>query len=117
MALNHRHFSCAALSDGELEDRHAAGAEQARVADFGDDRGHFSRAQFGDGARIQAVFVAEGQIVQQVIDGVNTFGGQHFGQAWANALDDTARSGRFQHRSDGSRSRMRVGCMCIPGPG
>ena len=62
--------SAAALANRELKNRHAACAKQSGVADFGNYRRHFSCAQFGDRARVQPVFIAKGQIVQQVVDGV-----------------------------------------------
>src|SRR5208282_2399378 len=61
----------AALADRDLEDGHAARAKQSRVADFGDHRRHLSGAQFGDRTRVQPVFVAKRQVVQQVVNGSN----------------------------------------------
>ena len=49
----------AALADGHLEERHAAGAKEAEGADLGDDAGHLARTQLANAARIQAIFVAE----------------------------------------------------------
>ena len=88
----------AALADGKLEDGHTARAKQSRVADLGDYRRHFSGAQFGDRTRVQTVFVAEGQVVQQVVDGSNILGAKHLGQARTDAFHILHWSGRFQHR-------------------
>src|ERR1019366_5011392 len=56
------------LSDGHLEDGHAARAEQAEGAYLGDNAGHLAGAQLANAPRIEPVFVAEGQIVKQVLD-------------------------------------------------
>ena len=47
--------------------------------------------QLGNSAWIHPVFVAEGQVVQQVVDGVDALGPQHVRQAGTNALHDTER--------------------------
>ena len=39
------------------------------------------RAQFGNAPRVQPVFVAKGQVMQQIVDGMDALGGQHLGQA------------------------------------
>ena len=86
-----------ALAGSHLENGHAASAKQARGSDFGDDGRHFSRPQFGNPPRIYPVFVAERQVVQQVVDGVDALGRQHFGQARADAFDVLHGSGGLQH--------------------
>ncbi len=85
------------LSGCHLENGHAAGTEQSGIADLGDDGRHLSRTQFGDGARVQAVFVAEWQIMQQVVDGVDALARQHLGQAGADAFHILHGSGRIEH--------------------
>ena len=81
----------APLADGHLEDRHAARAEQAEGADFGDDAGHLAHAQLADAARVQAVFVAEGQVVEQVFDGGDALLQQDLRRTSARCLLRTAR--------------------------
>src|SRR6266581_4207748 len=76
-----------ALSSDHLENGHTAGTEQARGSDFGDHAGHFARVQLGNGARIEAVFVAERQVIEQIFDGDDALGGESFGEARANSLD------------------------------
>jgi len=88
---------CAALADRELENRHAPRAKQPRIADLGNHCRHLSRAQLGNGTRVQPVFVAERQVVEQIVDGGKALGRQDFGQAWANAFHILHWSGRFQH--------------------
>ncbi len=90
--------SASALAGGHLENGHAAGAEQSRGADFRDDRGHLARAQFGNSTRVHAVFVAEGQVVKQIVDRADALGAQHLGQARADALYVLDRGGKLQHR-------------------
>src|SRR5580765_3949563 len=87
----------ASLSDRELKDRHSAGTKQAGIAHFGDDRGHLARAEFGNRARIEPVFVSEGQIVEEVVHRVQTLGGKYFGEPRTNPFDVLNRSGQFQH--------------------
>ncbi len=91
------------LPGGHLEDRHAAGAEQARGADLGDDCRHLSHAQLGNSAGVHAIFVAEGQIMKQIVDSVDALGTQHLGQARADALNVLHRGGQLEHLSDVSR--------------
>ena len=57
------------LAYGHFKDRHGAGAQQRGAADFGDDGGHLSGHKFVECARVQAVFVAEGQMEEQVLHG------------------------------------------------
>ena len=49
------------------------------AAHFGDDAGGFAGLQFVETARVLAVFVAKGQVVEQVLGGLNVFGGEHLG--------------------------------------
>jgi hypothetical protein len=85
------------LANGELEDGHAARAEQSGVAYFGNDSGHFARPQLGYRTRVEAVFVAEGQVVEQVVNRADALGCEDFGQARANAFDVLHWSGKVQH--------------------
>src|SRR5580698_1612495 len=88
---------CPPLSGRHLKNGHAACAEQAGIADFSDDRRHLSRSEFGDAARVQPVFIAKREIMQQVVNGVDALARQHFGQPWADAFYILHGSGRFQH--------------------
>jgi hypothetical protein len=98
VALNHRHFSFdATLADGQLENGHALRAEQAGIAHFGDHRGHFAGAQFGDRPRVQPVLVAKGQVMEQVVNRPNALGGKDLGEARADAFHELHWSGGFQH--------------------
>ena len=99
------------LTGRHLENRHATGAEETGVADFGDDRRHFPAAQFRDAPRVEAIFIAKRQIMEKVVDGVNAFGTQHLGQARPDAFDVLHGSGQLEHRKDVSRWRM-AGISC-----
>src|SRR5208283_4139084 len=87
----------ASLADGELKNRHAAGAEQPRVAHFPDHGRHLTRTQLRNAPRIQPVFIAKWQIMEQVADRVDPFGGKHFPDARSDALHVHHRSREFEH--------------------
>src|SRR5207302_6655439 len=91
----------ASLAGNKLKDGHAvAGAKDGGVAHFGNDGGHFSGTQFADAARVQAVFIAERQVVEQVLDGGNVLLLQPFGNARANALHKFYFCIEVQHSDD-----------------
>ena len=75
-----------------------AGAEEDGAADFADDGGHVAGVELVDGARVEAVFVAEGKVVEEVFDGVDAALGEACGDALADALDEL----------DGVESSMRT---------
>ena len=75
----------AALADGELEERHAARAQQSRAAHFADDAGHFARLQFVEADGILAVLIAEGKVVEQILGGQDAFFGEHLGDGGTDA--------------------------------
>ena len=81
-----------------LEDGHAPGAEQPRAADLSDHAGHLTLAQLGNAARVQTVFIAKRQIVEQVFDRVQALGRQQVGQARTDSLQVLHRGGEFCHR-------------------
>ena len=82
------HLSVAeALAHGHFKDGHAPGAQQSHAAHFADNAGHFAGNQFVQAARTQAVFVAEGQVVEQVFDGGMRLSLSSLGDARADALD------------------------------
>ena len=68
------------LPHGQLKDRHLARAKQAGVADFANHGSHFAGAQFRNPARIQPVFVAKRQIMEQIADRGNALGGKNLRQ-------------------------------------
>ena len=86
------------LSDGHLEDGHAARAEQSEGAHLGDNAGHLAGAQLANAARIEPVFVAEGQIVEQVLDRADALLQQNLGDLWPNAFDELYVGGEIEHR-------------------
>src|SRR5664279_2186650 len=86
------------LADGHLEDGHAARAEQSEGAHLGDDAGHLAGAQLANATGIEPVFVAEGQIVKQVLDGADALFQQNLGNLWPNAFDELYVGGEIEHR-------------------
>ncbi len=88
----------AALANGHFEQRHAAGAEEAERAHLGDDAGHLARAQFADAAWVQPVFVAERQIIEQVLDRGDALFQQDLGKARADAFDVLHVGREIEHR-------------------
>ena len=63
--------------------------------------------QFGNSTRVHAIFVAEGQVVKQIVDRMDALGAQHLGQARADALYILHRGGKLQHLSDVSRRQCK----------
>ena len=96
-----------ALAEGHLEDGAGAGAQQHGAADFADDGGHGAGGERGDGLRVQAVFVAKGQVVEQVFDGFDAARGEGGGDAFADAFYEFDRGGEFEHRDDANKVERR----------
>ncbi len=67
------------LADGHFEDGHAAGAEERGAADLGDDGGGFAGLELVERARVLAVFVAEGQVVEEIFGDEDAFFFEDFG--------------------------------------
>lgn len=76
-----------ALTDGHFKEGHAAGAEEGGAADFGDDAGGFAGLEIGEGAGVEAVFVAEGEMKEEVFDGEDALVAEEFGDGGADALN------------------------------
>lgn len=93
------------MANGHLEERHAGGAEEGRAANLADDGGHGAGLEVGDGLRMEAVFVAEGKVVEEIFDGVKIAAGELGGDALADALDKAERCGELKHLLDGSATR------------
>ncbi len=91
-----------ALADGHLEEGHAGGAKEGGAADLADDGGHGAGFELGDGLGMEAVFVAEGEMVKEVFDGVEVAAGEFGGDAIADALDEAEGCGELKHSVDGS---------------
>ena len=89
----------ATLAHRHLKQRHAPGAEQAKGAHLGNNAGHLARAQLVNPARIQPVFVAEGQVVQQVLDRRDPLFQQDLGNLRPDALDVLNVSGEVEQRA------------------
>jgi len=75
-------------ADGHLEDGGGAGAEEDGAADFADEGGHISGVVLRERFGVEAVFVAEGQVVEEVFHGFDAAGGEVRGYAVADALDE-----------------------------
>ena len=90
----------AALPHGQLEDGRLAGAQQDRTAHLGDHTGHFARLQFVQAARVLAILIAEGQVVEQVLGGLDALEGEHLRHLGSNALHIHHGSIEGGHTSD-----------------
>ena len=75
----------APLADGEFEDGHLSRAQQNGAADLCDDAGHFAGLQFIETARILAVLIAKGEVVEQVFGGLDAFCGEDLRYARTDA--------------------------------
>jgi len=91
------------LADGHFKNWHGTRAQERGASDFGNDRSHFSGDKFVEGARVQAIFITEGQMEEQVLDGENALFGQGLSDLRANAFDELNLGVKLQHISDASR--------------
>jgi hypothetical protein len=92
-------------ADGHFEDGGGAGAEQDGAADFADERGHVAGLVVAEGLGVEAVFVAEGQVVEEVFDGVDTALGERDGDALTYTLEELDGRGEVEgHGVDGSKA-------------
>jgi len=98
----------AALADGELEDGGAAGAEKDGAANFGDDGGGFAGLELVEGAGVLTVFVAEGQVVEEIFGGEDVLGFEELGDTGTDAADVHHFGVETSHRLDATCGR-RVG--------
>ena len=90
-------------ADGHLEDGAGAGAEEDGASDFADEGGHVSGVVEGEGLGVEAVFVAEGEMVEEVFDGGDAAVREAGGDAVADALDELdGRGEQKRHGFDGS---------------
>ena len=90
-------------ADGHFEDGAGAGAEEDGAADFADEGGHVAGVVEREGLGVEAVFVAEGEVVEEVFDGVDAALGEAGGDALADALDEVDGGGEVErHGFDGS---------------
>ena len=103
-----------ALADGHFENGHAPGAQQSHAPDFADQAGHFARNQLFDCLRTKPVFVAEGQVVQQVLDCADALIVEGLGDARADAFDEL--KGRFQSQEHISDAISGAGNESFRGP-
>ena len=88
------------LAHGQLEDGHAARAQESRAAHLGNHAGRLARLQLVQRARILPVLIAKGQVVEQILGGLNALGGEHLRHARAHALHIHHRSVEAGHTPD-----------------
>jgi hypothetical protein len=81
---------------GHLEDGAGAGAEEGGAADFADERGHVAGMVEAEGFWVEAIFVAEGEVVEEVFDGGDAALGEVGGDALAYALDELYGRGELE---------------------
>jgi hypothetical protein len=65
----HALYGAHPLAYGDFKEGHAAGAHEERAADFADEGDHLAGLKGGDVAGVDAVFVAKGEVIEQVFDG------------------------------------------------
>ena len=98
------------LPDRELKDRHAPGVEQCAAAHLADDAAHLAGAQLRKKHRVQAVLVAEGQPVKQILHGDDALALERLRNAGTDALD-------VLHLCFERKSRGRRHCKLDPNAG
>src|SRR5438477_4341149 len=96
----------AALPHRKLEDGHLPGAKETGVPNLSDNGCHFSGTQFRDPARVEAVFIAEREIMEQVADGENALRGKDFRNARTDAFYVLHGRGEFKHARKALAFRM-----------
>jgi hypothetical protein len=90
---------------GHFEDGAGAGAEEGGAADFADEGGHVAGIVEGEGLGVEAVFVAEGEVVEQVFDGDDAAFGEAGGDARADAFDGVYGRGELERHGLKGSSR------------
>ena len=88
--------------------RHAPRPEQTERAHLGDDAGHLSHTQLADAPRVQPVFVAKRQVIEQVLDGADALVQQDFGKTRADALHVLHAGREIEHRAMVNQQEWRV---------
>ena len=86
-----------ALAQGELEHGAAASAQKGRSADLADDGGHGAGNELGHRLRVEAIFIAERQVIEEILDCFDAAFGETFADALADTLDELYRGREFQH--------------------
>ncbi len=77
------------IAEADFEEAQIAAPEAGELGgtDLGDHRGHFTGGQLGDSLHVAAVFIAEGNVAQQVFHGDQGLGFQHGGAGGADSFD------------------------------
>ncbi len=81
-----------------------------RAAHLGNHAGHLAGLQFVQAARILAVLIAEGQVVEQILGGQDALGGEHLRHARTHAAHIHHRSVEAGHTQD-AKWRMHGGTI------
>jgi hypothetical protein len=84
-----------ALTKRHLEDRHRSRAQQHRSAHFADDARHLAADEFMQSPGIGAIFIAEGEVIEQIFCGADLFFGERLSDARADSFDEL--DGRIGH--------------------
>jgi hypothetical protein len=85
------------LSHRHLKQGHAPCLQQHRPTHLADHRRHRSRSQLTHGYRVQAIFVAKGQVIQQILDGLDAALGKLDRNPLPHELLKLDRCRKFQH--------------------
>ncbi len=80
-----------ALAERQLEHWPGACAQEDAATHLADNRGHGAGDERGHGLRVEAVLVAEGEVIEEVFDCVDAAGGEAGGDALADPLDELDR--------------------------
>ncbi len=89
--------SRAALPRGHLKNGHAAGAEKTRSPHFRNHSSHFTCAQFSNAPRVQPVLITKWQVVQQVVEGLDSLACEQFSQLRSHPLHVFNGRAQLQH--------------------
>jgi hypothetical protein len=93
-----------ALADGHFEHRAGARAQHGGAADFSEQADGFAGLQRGDGPRIETIFVAKRQMVEQVFYGLDATLTQSCGHTLADAANKLDRRGELEwHEAEDTR--------------
>ncbi len=105
------------IAHRDVENGAAAALEtdggSAAAGDFGENRLHLARDDFGDGREAEAVFVAEGKIAEQVADGDDAASFESGGAVRADAVEVFDRVGEGDGHVGSSLLYHRLWLGCV----
>ena len=96
-----------------LEEGHLLCPQQGRAAYLADQSRHLARHQVGNFAWIGPVFVAEGQVIEQVFQRLQPFSGKGFGALGADSLHVLHRAVELEHELNVTSPAGRALVSCL----